>query len=191
MGTANARNVILRDSIHADEFQTNTIELINSSHPVVMRFDESNWLQFVFEDIDLSFEDESNDGFVFYRIKSEHDLAVGTELKNSADIYFDFNEAIRTNTATTIVDEPSSINQINITSSFTMYPNPFAGSFTISSNESISQVQVLNIHGIKILDRTGLETKSLTLDLGNFHSGLYIIRLHTKGKWQTQLIQKI
>jgi len=58
---------------------------------------------FLFNEIYLPAEDSLNMGFVFFEVKTWDDIEIDSQLENKADIYFDFNFPIITNTATTIV----------------------------------------------------------------------------------------
>ncbi len=97
-GSASAINVKIRDSIDTEAFHIESAKLVGASHDVIMRIDE-NIIECVFQEINLPFDNESNDGFVQFKILTKADLEKGTFLENEADIYFDFNFPIRTNTS--------------------------------------------------------------------------------------------
>ena len=99
-GSASAINVTVLDSIDIDVFDISTAVVVEASHEVLMQRQESV-LQFIFENINLPFEDDLNDGYVVFKIKTRSDLEVGDKLKNHAKIYFDFNFPIITNVAST------------------------------------------------------------------------------------------
>ena len=100
-GNATAENVTIENVLSTD-FNVSSIELINASHPMYYSV-SSNAINFYFDNIQLP--DSSTDyvasmGFVTYRIAPQTGLEHGHIVENNAQIYFDFNEAIVTNTET-------------------------------------------------------------------------------------------
>lgn len=101
-GTASAVNIKIEDVIDPSTFDVSTLQVTGSSHPVDLQV-EGNKAAFVFKGIYLPFEEDSNKGYVAYKIKTWPTLTVGDSLTNTADIYFDFNYPITTNTTYTEV----------------------------------------------------------------------------------------
>ncbi len=104
-GTASAVNVIVTDTINPAMFDIHTLEVISASHTVKTRIVKENRVDFVFKDIELPFDDENNDGYVLFKVKTLDDLELHSTLNNKADIYFDFNPAIITNETETFIVE--------------------------------------------------------------------------------------
>lgn len=109
IGTAPARNVIIRDTINLNMFDISTLRVVGASHQVFTSIKDENIVEFVFEDIFLPFEDEINDGYVVFKIKTLETLEVGQSIQNQAGIYFDFNYPIITNVAESTFEDPSLI----------------------------------------------------------------------------------
>ena len=101
-GTADAVNITILDEINPEVFDINSLHVTDSSHPVFARTD-GDVVQFVFQDIYLPYQESDNKGYVAYKIKTWDHLQVGDSLKNTANIYFDFNYPITTNTTVTTV----------------------------------------------------------------------------------------
>jgi len=101
-GTASAVNITIEDEIDSEVFDINSLRVIDASHAVqtITRDDKAI---FLFENINLPFDDDNNDGYVVFEIKTWEDLSVGDTIANTASIYFDFNFPIITNTATSEV----------------------------------------------------------------------------------------
>lgn len=95
-GTANATQVVIRDTIDVDKFDLNTIVALSGSHQYSTRMRGENIVEFLFENIDLSFEEGENQGYVVFKIKTKDDLVFGDKLINDAEIFFDFNHPIVT-----------------------------------------------------------------------------------------------
>ncbi len=99
-GTDTAFTVVLRDTIDQN-FDLSSINMGASSHPYTWNIENRSTLTVTFKDIHLTTqkEDEAkSQGFVMYEIAQKPDVKLGTILKNSAGIYFDFNLPIMTNT---------------------------------------------------------------------------------------------
>jgi len=101
-GTAEAVNVKIRDIFRLSDFDPRSIRLINSSHPVDMQAHEHEIL-FEFNNINLGFEDGNNTGHVSFSIKPSDNAKALDTLENTAEIYFDFNYPIITNTTQTFI----------------------------------------------------------------------------------------
>jgi hypothetical protein len=59
---------------------------------------------------------------VAFKIKTKASLVAGDVFSNNVSIYFDYNAAIITNTANTVVQVPLNIENISKTTYFTIYP---------------------------------------------------------------------
>jgi len=105
IGTASAVNVLIEDKIDTTVFDTESMVIEDASHDLLAYVREDR-INFNFLDIFLPFEDEFNDGYVVFKIKTKNNMQVGDVIRNQASIVFDFNEAIITNIAeTTIVTD--------------------------------------------------------------------------------------
>ncbi len=104
-GTASAVNVLIEDEIDQEVFNISTLRLVDASHEVQVIVEEDK-ASFVFADIDLPFEDDFNDGYVVFEIQTLDNLEKDRVLSNNAEIFFDFNFPIITNTfVTTVVSD--------------------------------------------------------------------------------------
>ncbi len=143
-GTAEAINVVVRDRIDTNVFEINTLTIIDASHKMQTRIIEGNLVEFIFEEIYLPFDDANNDGYVSFSIKTKDDLVLGDKLENTAEIYFDFNWPIITNTATTEVREPVFVREIDENLEINISPNPTSEKITIESSSLFKTVIVLD-----------------------------------------------
>ncbi len=101
-GTAEAINIAVEDKIDTTVFDISTLTILEASHPM-QAIIRNNKVSFLFEEIFLPFDDANNDGFIIFEIKTKDGLPLGTVLENTADIFFDFNFPIITNTTETEV----------------------------------------------------------------------------------------
>ena len=102
-GTASAWNVVIKDEIDESRFDMASFKPVNGSHSFVTRIKEGNKLEFIFDNINLPFDDANNDGYVVFKIKTLSSLQLNDVLKNKAEIYFDYNAPIITNEVEVIV----------------------------------------------------------------------------------------
>ena len=89
------------DDVLAPELDITTLRAGASSHDYELSVRGTDTLEFLFNDIMLpdSFVNEpASHGFIRFKISQRADLPLGTVIENTAGIYFDFNEAIITNT---------------------------------------------------------------------------------------------
>lgn len=113
-GTAEAINVTIRDTlppeVHASSFVAGA-----SSHAYTYSLTGSGILTFYFENINLpdsSADEPMSHGFITFRIKPDETLLPGTVVRNAADIFFDFNDPIRTPDAVVILAIPTAVNTV-------------------------------------------------------------------------------
>ncbi len=110
LGTAPAVNVVVTDTL-SNHLDWESFEITGTSHSCdIQRKD--NKLQFYFKDINLpeaTVNEPASHGFVAFKIKPTSTIAIGDSINNRASIYFDFNPAVVTNMATTIVSPTSSV----------------------------------------------------------------------------------
>ena len=103
-GTDTAFTVVILDEI-SDELDITSVRPGEASHPYRLNIIDGKTLEFRFENIMLpdSFVNEpASNGFVLFDIKTKRNLPFGTVMENTAEIFFDFNEPIITNTVVTV-----------------------------------------------------------------------------------------
>jgi hypothetical protein len=65
----------------------------------------------------------------------------------------------------------------NMISTVRLYPNPVDQTLYIKTSESISSVELFNIVGVKVMDKSKPEGQ---LDIGHLEQGVYFIRIYTE-----------
>lgn len=69
-------------------------------------------------------------------------------------------------------------------SALRVYPNPTNGSFNIQSEDQILFVEVFNLTGQQISQKSNINTSSLPMDLSDKNPGLYVVKVGTnKGEY--------
>ena len=104
-GNDTAFNIRVIDTLSRD-LDVSTIDVTSSSHPYQFWItgDSVSILTFYFEDIQLpdsNVNEPLSNGYIEFDINPSLSAPIGTVIENFADIYFDFNPPIRTDTAQT------------------------------------------------------------------------------------------
>lgn len=178
-GTANAQNIVVKDEIDISKYDLSSLIALNASHNFVTRI-TGNVVEFIFENIQLPFDNATNDGYVSFKIKTKADLTVGDSFSNLAKIYFDYNHPIVTNTYTTTVQNVLATSEIsNDKAELTIYPNPVKEVLNIQSKNQIVKAEIYDTNG-RILISASLKGNSI--NVSELSKGNYIIKLSSKDK---------
>lgn len=176
-GTFAAQNVVVRDIIDTAKFDLSTLQITDASHSCVTRIINTNRVEFIFENINLPFDDANNDGYVVFKIKTKSNLVVGNTISNSANIYFDYNFPITTNTATSAFQVLNN-DSFESDAYFSIYPNPVKDILNLTSkrDNQITSLTIFNLLGQQLLTVIKPEDK---VDVSNLQVGSYIVKVNT------------
>ena len=180
-GTAPAFNIRLTDTLDAN-LDLETFSLINFSHYSTTSL-KGNVLTVHFPNImlpDSSVSQDSSQGFVQYRIKPKANLPLGTEIKNTAYIYFDFNAPVVTNTTINEFVGPSGIHAAvgNRQTPITVFPNPFKSTINVFYDGQFV-FELFDVSG-RIVFSQELKTAICKLEASSLSSGIYLWKATTK-----------
>ena len=103
-GTDTAYTIVIKDTLSA-YLDASTFQYLASSHNALVQL-FGNAMEFTFPKINLidSGQNEPlSHGWIQYKVKTVPNLSLGTQIQNTASIYFDLNPAIVTNTVTNTV----------------------------------------------------------------------------------------
>ena len=117
-GTDTAFTVRVEDQLD-ENLDWNTFQPIAASHSYVANLYDNGIAEFLFEDIllpDSTTNEIESHGFVKYRIKPLDGLPQNTAIENTADIFFDFNPPIETNTTLNTAYECGAAMQLELSS---------------------------------------------------------------------------
>ncbi|MGN7865774.1 DUF7619 domain-containing protein [Chryseobacterium sp. 22458] len=183
-GTANARNIVVKDEIDTSKFDISSLIPLHGSHSFVTRVTGPNILEFIFENIQLPFDDAHNDGYLSFKIKTKSTLNTGDSFSNTARIYFDYNAPVVTNTYTTSVAGTLVTSEIkNDKNTIGIYPNPVKDILYIQSWDEVIKAEIYDTAG-RIMNSMG--TKKNTVDVSSLSKGNYWIKLFLKDKVSVQ-----
>ncbi|WP_298420574.1 T9SS type A sorting domain-containing protein [uncultured Kordia sp.] len=191
-GTASAINVQVENNLDPNLDPSSFIpEYVSHNHFIELR--NNSKLKFIFNNINLP-DSTSNEpgshGYIAYKIKPRNTAAIGDVMKNTADIYFDFNPAIITNTVSTEIVEPLSVVEFH-KNNVAIYPNPTKGLCTIRANHEIEKLTICDINGRQL---KAVEVKNslreYQLNIRNLSKGIYFVKTQTDLGIQTQKLIK-
>lgn len=97
-GTDTAFTVVVTDTL-SEHLDLRTLDILGSSHEMTPEIRNGNVLVFLFDRIllpDSNVNEAASHGYIAFRIRPIEQP--GVMITNAADIYFDFNEPVRTNT---------------------------------------------------------------------------------------------
>jgi uncharacterized repeat protein (TIGR01451 family) len=180
-GTDTAFTVVIRDTLDTD-LNIFTVTPGVSSHNYEFRMYGPRVLEWTFNNINLpdsTADLEGSNGFVTFHVEQVPDLAPGTEITNDADIYFDYNEPITTNTTMHRIYEGfvsvAALEEMSKEEAgILVYPNPNNGEFTIVlKDNSVGNYSIFDQQGRVV--KTGLLHGLKTLINPDLHNGMYYL----------------
>ena len=190
-GTFAAQNIVVKDMIDLTKFDISTLIPTSASHSFVTKISDNNKVEFIFENINLPFDDANNDGYIAFKIKTVPTLVVNDSFTNEANIYFDYNFPILTNKATSTfktLDTPD----FDFGKYFTLYPNPAKAELNITAKETINvnSMSVYNTLGQLVLVIPNAEKVS-KIDVSSLTTGNYFIKINCdKGTSNARFIKE-
>ncbi|MDI1255786.1 MAG: T9SS type A sorting domain-containing protein [Flavobacterium sp.] len=189
-GTFAAENVVVKDLIDTTKFDVSSLVPLSSSHNFTTRITNTNKVEFIFENINLPFDDANNDGYVAFKIKTLPTLVNGDTFSNTASIYFDYNAPVLTNTATTAFSNLGTPD-FAFEDYLTVYPNPAASVLNIKTKAEIhmASISIYNTLGQLVLvvpNAKGIES----IDVSSLTAGNYFIKITSdKGSSTTRFVK--
>jgi uncharacterized repeat protein (TIGR01451 family) len=177
-GTAPAQNVYILDTLSSN-LDWSTFSLIHASHPVQVVHQSNGLVRFEFDQIwlaDSTTNEPESHGDLIYRIAEKSTCLAGCEIENTAYIYFDWNDAIVTNTTYNVNETISGINE-DKTGGFVIYPNPANNHIQIRGLETF-KYQIHDFAGKSILCGEG--TGNEMLDITKLMSGAYFVTIESE-----------
>lgn len=188
-GTANAENIVVKDIIDTNKFTMSTLVPLSGSAPFVTRTTGTNQVEFMFENINLPFDDTNNDGYVAFKIKTRPTLVAGNSFSNSANIYFDYNAPIVTNTFTTTIQSLANTDY-DFNTSFVLSPVPVKNLLTVKPKQNLIVNSFTIYNSLGQLVQTYINPNEV-IDVSNLKTGTYFIKVDSdKGTSSTQFIKE-
>jgi uncharacterized repeat protein (TIGR01451 family) len=195
-GTDTAINIKVIDTL-SSMLDVTSFDVTSASHSYTVSIKNNYIITFSFNHImllDSGRSEPKSHGFISYKIKPKNGLALGSTIKNTAYIYFDFNPAVVTNTALTTVSNANvSVESIgNNISVFSAFPNPFTQEINLMFKERGNyDFKVVDLLGRVKHSGSAKNAVSSTVDLSVCSPGAYLIIVEgNKGVQQAKIIKQ-
>jgi uncharacterized repeat protein (TIGR01451 family) len=190
-GNADALNIFILDSLDQN-LDLNSVRVISNSHFLITEVLPGNVLKFRFDNVmlpDSGTNEIDSHGYIIYDVDPLSSLPDATQIKNHADIYFDFNSPVITNSVfVTIVDSlpvcniTTSIKNPNILNNdIKIYPNPSRDFFVIENISSHAQLTIYDLTGRNVLSKKSTAEK-LIVNISTLPNGIYMLEVISENK---------
>ena len=197
-GTHAATYVKLKIPVDAN-LDMSTFRFIGASHSVSsIAADDNRMLTITFNNINLPDSSASqlgSQGFAAFTFRQKRGLAPSNTIRESANIYFDYNPPVPTDTTLNTIPYPAGISVIAPNSSFSLYPNPTQDNVTLdlsALNESRVEVRVYDMTGrvaLAIPYTTISGTKQLSLSTSGLAAGVYTVEVTGNASYVRKLVK--
>jgi uncharacterized repeat protein (TIGR01451 family) len=184
-GNDTALNIVILDTL-SPYLDIQTFEFLGNSHvctwTISQRILRVSYPQIMLPDSTTDFD--GSQGFFTYKIKPFLPVFEGEVISNTAAIYFDYNDAVITNTTNTIftslIITGSSNDQNN--SSFAVYPNPAKDQlnvFTKGMGLEAGQYEVFDLAGNLVM-KGAFEKNGFIIYTPSIENGIYLLSIRTE-----------
>lgn len=183
-GTAAAENVVVKIEVNPNDFDINTLRILESSHNATIKI-TNNILEIIFQTIML---DTGGHGNVLLKVKSRENLILNDIVSNNAKIYFDYNFPILTNDANTTFQVLSN-SILTKDVAINMYPNPTSSLVNIKAENTIKSTELYDVQG-RLIQINKSDSNEVVLDISIYNLGIYFIKVTTDFGSQIKKIVK-
>jgi uncharacterized repeat protein (TIGR01451 family) len=198
-GSTTAENVVVKDTLdnNLDWTTLKPVFMTNNAQVTVGQVGARKVATFTFSNINLpnaATEPVSSNGMLQYSIHIKSGLPSGTQFRNQASIYFDYNAPMQTNQTLNTLGAVTKVNNTSLpnSGSFTIYPNPANAAFNaiINCDQAGPAIMAISdISGKTLVSKTiqvvqGAQT--VQVDISQLTSGIYLVNLNQGGRSQTQ-----
>ncbi|HRH70347.1 MAG TPA: SprB repeat-containing protein [Flavobacteriales bacterium] len=179
-GNAEALHVRLVDTL-AHTLDIGTLRLLGATHHFEAQLESDSILIIDFPNIMLP--DSTSDligsqGSFSFRISPRGGMLPGAILANKADIYFDFNPPIRTNTATLITEFSTGLATASTRSGMVVAPSPAVDRLRVVLPElGTGSWSMQDAHG-RLVNSGNWNGHQMLLPVDQLAGGLYVLTVH-------------
>ncbi len=187
-GTDTAFTVVIRDTLSAWLDPASVVPGA-SSHPYSWSLSGNGTLSFRFDQIMLPDSHKNvaaSQGFVSFRLAQSANVPLGSKIFNKAEIYFDFNSPIVTNTTlhTVQIQQVTNTTEAAVSKNNTtaVSPNPMRESAIIRLNNGVfydHQITLTDMLG-RIVQQQRVSGSQYTIERAHMTSGIYAYKVEDK-----------
>lgn len=193
-GNSEAININVVDQLNPN-LDIRSVKIIAKSHPCWTEVQANNTLKFHFDEIhliDSNTNEPLSHGYLVFEVALNQALALpnNTPISNHAEIYFDFNPAIVTNTVSNTIYRSSATELENFVcdpettgaqvSETTIYPNPTMGNLTVlftTEQTTLKSAELVDNQGRRVGAYPSIDSDKLVIDMSHLTSGTYFLRI--------------
>ena len=199
--TGNFQADKVRITDHLDSaFNLKSLRYISSSHTVSgFKLLPGGLLEITFDSIalpDKISNEAGSQGFVKFAIQWNKAFNTQYKIKNTANIYFDYNPPIQTNVTQSGVlvstDNENDQNKYHFTTDLILVPNPANDIVQIIPKENINgpiEISIFDLEGKECYHKRILSSsKLLSIDTHEFASGVYLISLKSDKTYFAKIV---
>ncbi|MCK6649602.1 MAG: T9SS type A sorting domain-containing protein [Bacteroidia bacterium] len=185
-GNAVAYNIYVIDTLDSD-VEAASLQILGSTHTMVPQWIGANIVRFNFNNINLA-DSTSNEplshGAFSYKVNLNNALPVGTQIKNTAHIYFDSNPAIVTNTTLNTIAATTGISdKMDETNGLIVFPNPFSDvtTFTIRSYNAkeLYSFELYDVLGKQVKVESNISSQQFNINRSSLENGMYFYKVYS------------
>lgn len=185
-GSAPAVNVVIRDAMDSN-IDLTSMQVMDASHEHITDI-IGNELVVTFNNIllpDSNSNEPESHGFIQVVANLKPGLTEGTQIFNTAEIYFDFNEPVITNTVVNTLKDATGIRQL-AGFEFNILPNPAQEQILLSGKFSRNaQFEIINELGQIVLSDDVTSDKML-VDIKALKTGIFFVKIISSDKTGVQ-----
>jgi hypothetical protein len=149
-----------------------TFRVLGSSHPYRLSLDAEGKMQVWYDNINLpdstSNEPQSH-GYFRYSIQPKQTLQAGEEILNQADIIFDYEDAILTNTVLNTIAPDKDKKPFALP----IYPNPADYNISLKTYSAVQKLWIYTLQGDLV---SILEQPTANINIATLKNGVYVLK---------------
>lgn len=196
-GNAEAQHVYLLDTLD-ESVDERTFQLLAASHENITQLLPGRIVRFNFPNINLpdsNTNEPASHGYIQYKVKLKEGLPLGTDISNTAYIYFDFNPPVITNTVTNTISEEADTVVTGIKEAVkafvvSLYPNPANSTVWIIADEAGCELKLYNLQG-ELLKSERMTDTNHNISITDLPSGIYTIDIAGKSSRARKKLVKL
>lgn len=175
----------------SDKLDWSTLLPLDSSHAYNVVVTNGKYVAFAFDNINLPAQqdnEEGSNGFIAFKIKPKQDVIVNDVVLGKADIFFDYNPPITTNTVTTKFTPQLSV-QDAVQTIVRVHPIPSKALIHISASKTIriSNAKVFSLNGALLIHK---KHDFHFIDISNLSKGVYFLKLESdNGEFMKKIVK--
>ena len=181
-GNANAYTIFVEDTL-SPMLDIATLLTVSASHNYKLSIKNGNVLTYWFPSIflvDSNTNESQSHGFVTFQIKPKASWLVGDSITNKALIYFDYNNAVYTNTVSNILSIPNYVHELKNKNNLNIFPNPTQNLLYVRSTEKYKTIKIVDARGVLVKMHGAAYQKGI--DVSTLQPGIYFIELINEAK---------